>query len=87
MWDDESFYPKNEVGFPLTVEMKNDLVENISSGNFNQGSSSLIVKYNNPPEILLQNLPGKERVQKLKWIECELDTILGLWHLLIWKNI
>ena len=66
MWEDESVYPKIENGYPFTVNMNDELVGKFSRKNFNQGSAFLKLKYSNPPETLYQNLPVKERVQKIE---------------------
>ena len=64
MWDDNSIYLNIETGEAFTVDLSHELVEKLNSGKFNQGSAVLKVKYHNPPELIFQHLPVKERVIK-----------------------
>ena len=43
-----------------------NLVEKVDSGNFNQGSAILEVKYCKPTEIIFQHLLFNERVDKIE---------------------
>ena len=45
--------------------MNNELVEKFNTGNFNQGSAILKIKYYNPKNLVVQHLPIKERVNKI----------------------
>ena len=45
MWDENSIYPRIETGYAYTKDTNNELVEKINSGNFNQGSAILKIKY------------------------------------------
>ena len=68
MWDDNSVYPKIETGFGFKPHMKNVYVEAFHNQTFNQdGGESviLIIKYYNPPNLIFQHLPVKEKVKKL----------------------
>ena len=44
--------------------MNNELVEKFNTGNFNQGSAILKIKYYNPKNLIVQHLPVKERQKK-----------------------
>ena len=87
IWDDESLYPKIETGYPFTPDMKNDLVDKFIDGIFNQGSAILKVKYYNPPDIIFQHIPVKERVNKIEVMEFAMVVLWTLWRLLILKNL
>ena len=52
------------MGYAFTVDMTDALVEKMNGGNFNQGNVILKVKYHNPPDIIIQIIPVKERVNK-----------------------
>ena len=45
IWDEKSIYPRIETGYVHTKNMNDELVEKIKSGNFNQGSAILKIKY------------------------------------------
>ena len=64
MWDEKSIYPRIETGYVFTRDMNDELVEKFNSGNFNQGSAILKIKYYNPKNLIVQHLPIKERVSK-----------------------
>ena len=46
--------------------MNDELVEKFNTGNFNQGSAILKIKYYNPKNLIVQHLPIKERVNKME---------------------
>ena len=64
MWDEKSIYPRIETGYAFTRDMNDELVEKFNTGNFNQGSAILKIKYYNPKNLVVQHLPIKERVSK-----------------------
>ena len=66
MWDEKSIYPRIEIGYAFTRDMNDELVEEINTGTFNQGSAILKVKYNNPKNLIVQHLPIKEKVNKME---------------------
>ena len=66
MWDDKSIYPKIETGYAYTREMNDELVNKFNTGNFNQGSAILKIKYYNPKNLIVQHLPIKEREKKIE---------------------
>ena len=66
MWDDNSIYPTGKSGFSFNVDMNFEIIEKFNSGNFNWGCAILRVKYYNPPDLKLQRLSVKERVQKIE---------------------
>ena len=59
MWDENSTYPGIETGYAFTRDMNDELVEKFNSGNFNQGSAILKIKYYNPKNLIVQHLPIK----------------------------
>ena len=61
-WDENSIYPRIETGYAFTPDMNDELVEKFDTGNFNQGSAILKIKYYNPKNLTFQHLPVKERV-------------------------
>ena len=66
MWDENSIYPRIETGYAYTRDMIDELVEDFDSGNFNQRSAFLKIKYYNPRDLIVQHLPIKERVNKIE---------------------
>ena len=68
MWDENSFYPRIETGHAFTRDMENELVEKFNTGNFTQGSAISKIKYYNPEKLIVQHIPIKEKVKKLKKI-------------------
>ena len=64
MWDEKSIYPRIETGYAYTPDMNDELVNKFNTGNFNQGSAILRIKYYNPKNLIVQHLPIKERVNK-----------------------
>ena len=69
MWDQNSVYPKIETGFAFKPHMNNVYVEAFNNQTFNrEGDKSAIlrIKYYNPPELIFQHLPFKEKVKKVE---------------------
>ena len=68
MWEENSIYPRIETGYSYTKDMNNELVEKLNTGNFNQGSAILKIKYYNPKSLIVQHLPIKEKEKKIEII-------------------
>ena len=66
MWDQKSIYPRIETGYAYQSDMNDELVEKFNTGNFNQGSAIIKIKYYNPKNVIVQHLPIKERVSKIE---------------------
>ena len=66
MWDENSIYPRIETGYAFTKDMKDELVEKFNTGNFTQGSAFFKTQYYNPSILIVQNLPVKERENKIE---------------------
>ena len=69
MWDEKSVYPKIETGFAFKPHMNEVYVEAFNNQSFNEDgdeSAILTIKYYNPPDLIFQNLPIKEKVKKLE---------------------
>ena len=49
--------------------MNEEIVKKFNTGNFNQGSAFLKIKYYNPKNLIVQHLPIKEKVNKME-INC-----------------
>ena len=65
MWDENSVYPKIETGFVFTPRMNDVYVEAFIDQTFNQDgdeSAILTIKNYNPPNLIFQHLPVKEKV-------------------------
>ena len=60
MWDENSIYPRIETGYAYTRDMNDELVEKFNTGNFNQGSAILKIKYYNPRDLIVQHIPVKK---------------------------
>ena len=69
VWDEKSVYPKLETGFAFKPHMINVFIEAFINQTFNQDgyeSAILTIKYNNPPDLIFQHLPVKEKVKKIE---------------------
>ena len=69
MWDKNSVYPKIETGFAFKPHMNDVYVEAFNNQSFNEdgdGSAILTIKYYNPPDLIFQHLPVKEKVKKIE---------------------
>ena len=68
-WDHNSVYPNTESGSCFKPDMDDVYVEAFKNQTFNQDgdeSAILRIKYYNPPDLLFQHLPVKEKVKKRK---------------------
>ena len=69
MWNENSLYPKIETGFASKPHMNNIYVEAFNNQTFNQDgkeSAVLQIKYYNPPNLISQHLPVKEKVNTIE---------------------
>ena len=69
MWDESSVYPKIETGFAFKPHMNDVCVEAFNNQSFNEDgdeSAILTIKYHNPPDLMFQHLPVKEKVEKIE---------------------
>ena len=66
MMDEKSVYPKIKTGFVFKHHMKDVYVKSFKAQNFNEDgdeSANLKIKYYNPPNLMSQHLPVKEKVR------------------------
>ena len=69
MWDKNSVYPKIETRFAFKPHMNKTYVEALNNQTFNEDgdeSAILTIKYHNPPDLIFQHLPIKEKVKKVE---------------------
>ena len=69
MWDENSVYPKIETGFPFKPYMNNLYVEALNNQTFSQDGNEpaiLRIKYYNPPNLIFQHLPVKEKLKNIE---------------------
>ena len=69
MWDENSVYPKIETGFAFNPHMNTTFVDAFNNQAFNDDvdeSAISTIKYYNPPDLIFQNLPVKEKVKKIE---------------------
>ena len=69
MLDENSVHPKIETGFAFKPNMNDVYVETFNNQTFNEDrheSAILTKKYHNPPKLIFQHLPIKEKVKKLE---------------------
>ena len=69
MWDENSNYPKIETGFAFKPHMNKTYVEAFNNKTFNgdgDESAMLTIKYHNPPDLIFQHLPVKEKVKTIE---------------------
>ena len=73
--DGDSVYPKIETGFAFKPDINDVYVEAFNNKTFNQNgneSAILTIKNYNPPDLIFQHLPVKEKVKKKKLRESEM---------------
>ena len=69
MWDQNSVYPKIETGFTFKPHMNDIYVEAFNNQTFNEDGDKpaiITIKYYNPPDLIFQHLPVKEKVKKIE---------------------
>ena len=69
MWDENFVYTKIETGFSFKPHLNKTYVDAFNNQTFNQeGDESAILKmkYYNPPDLIFQHLPVKEKVKNLE---------------------
>ena len=69
MWDANSVYPKKETGFAFKPHMNDVYLEAFNNQTFKEDgdeSAILTIKYYNPPDLIFEHLPVKEKVQKIE---------------------
>ena len=69
MWDDNSVYPKIETGFAFKPHMNTTFVDAFNNQTSNEDcdeSAISTIKYYNPPDLIFQHLPIKEKVKKIE---------------------
>ena len=79
MWDKNSVYPKKETGYAFKPHMNDRFVNDFNNRTFNQnGNDSAILKkkYYNPPNLIFQHLPVKEKIENLKFSRMRIRYII-----------
>ena len=69
MWDQDSLYPKIETGFAFKPYMNDVYVKAFNDQTYNEDgdeSAILTIKYYNPPNLVFQHIPIKEKVKKIE---------------------
>ena len=69
IWDEKSVNPKIESGFAFKPHMNDVNVKSFNDQIFNQNSDEpaiLKIKYYNPPDLIFQQLPVKEKVKNIE---------------------
>ena len=69
MWDENSVYPKIETGFAFKPHMNKTFVDAFNNQNFDEDgdeSAILLTIYYNPPDLIIQHLPVKEKVKNIE---------------------
>ena len=77
MWDKNSIYPRTETGYAYTPDKNKKLVKKFNIGNFKQRSAILKVNFYNPKNLIVQQLPVKEREKKIEIIRMRNDYIIA----------
>ena len=67
MWDQKSSYPKIETGFACEKHMNDELVEKFNNQALTQGSAILKIKNFKPKNLIVQQLPAKEKEKKIEY--------------------
>ena len=66
MWDENSVYPKIESGFAFKPYMNDVYIKSFNDQTFNQDgdeSAILKIKFYDPPTVIFQHPPVKEKVK------------------------
>ena len=69
LWNESSEYPKLETGFAFKLHMNKTFVDALNNQIFNEDgdeSAILRIKYYNPPDLIFQHLPNKEKVNNIE---------------------
>ena len=69
IWDENSVCLKLESGFAFKLRMNKTYVDAFNNQTFNEDgdeSAILRIKYYNPPNIICQHLPVKEKVENIE---------------------
>ena len=69
MWDKNSIYPRIETGYAFKPQMNKTYVNAFNDQKISQDgneSAALKLKYNNPPDLIFQHLPVKEKIKKYR---------------------
>ena len=66
MWDENSIYPRIEIGYSFTKDINDELVEKFNTGNFTKRSGILRIKYYNPKKLIVQHISVKEKEKKIE---------------------
>ena len=69
MWDENNVYPKIETGFAFKPHINDVYVKAFNDQTFTEDgdkSAILTIKYYNPPGLIFQHLPVKEKVKKIE---------------------
>ena len=63
---EKSNYPRIEIAYVIGKYMNHELVKKFNNQTFTQGSSILKIKYYNPSNLIVQHIPGKQKVNKIE---------------------
>ena len=68
MWDKKSVHPKTETEFAFQPHMNKTYLEAFNNETFNQNGdeSAILIKNYNPPNLIYQHLPVKEKVKNIE---------------------
>ena len=69
MWDENLVFSKIKTGFAFKPHMNDVYIKAFNDQTFNEDSDEsaiLTIKYYNPPNLIFQHLPVKEKVEKVK---------------------
>ena len=69
MWVEDSVYPETETGFAFAPHMNDVHVEAFNNQTFNEDSDEsaiLTIRYYNPPKLIFQHVPIKEKIEKIR---------------------
>ena len=75
--DEKSIYPRTETGYAYTTDMNDELFKKLFEGHFTQGSAILKIKYYYPKNLIVQDLPVKERENKCEIFRMRIGYIIN----------
>ena len=65
LWVEKSVYPKIDTGLSFKLHMNKTYVDKFNNQNCNE-SAILTIKYYNPPNLIFQHFPVKEKVKNIE---------------------
>ena len=89
MWDAKSVNPESETGFAFKPHMNNIYVDAFNNQSFNEDGNEygiFRIKYYNPPDLIFQYLPVKEKVKNIEVKRMRKGCIIDILTSVVFKK-